>query len=236
MKRAMFALFAALALVFAMPAVAQEETQDPELEAYETRTNPNADSHAPGSGLTITGTVEEVNDEQLTLRTATGIQHIQLVPKTQKPVDLQVGQNVSVDYTRTGQGIMIAQKVRTGGEVTDEATTTTATTNLTAETEPMEAEADLTAETDTESDFDANAGLQADVETENAWETETDVTTDLDTDVETTTADTGYDDDLGADTYEQESDLPATGSELPLLALLGLLSLAAAFGVRSFVR
>lgn len=234
MKRAMFGMFAVLALVLAMPAVAQEELD-------ESRTNPDARSMAPGSGLTITGTVVEWDEKQLVIQTATGVEHIQLTPQTEKPVEFEVGENVSVDYTRTAQGIMIAQKIRTGGAVTGEATATTELTTDTQpidETEPMEADADLTAETDTaldtESDLDANAGLQADVRTED--ELETDVTTDLDTDVETTTADTGYEDDFGAETYEQESDLPATGSELPLLALLGLLSVVAALGVRSFVR
>lgn len=213
MKRAMFAMFAVLALVLAMPAVAQEELD-------ESRTNPDARSIAPGSGLTITGTVVEWNEKQLVIRTATGVEHIQLTPRTEKPVELEAGESVSVDYTRTAQGIMIAQKVRTGGTMTEPTgEATTATTELTTET-----------------DLDANAGLRADVETENEWEAETDLTTDLDTDVETTTADTDYDENLGADTYERESDLPATGSELPLLALLGLLSVAAAFGVRSFVR
>jgi hypothetical protein len=211
MKRVMFAMLAVFALVLAMPAVAQEELD-------ESRTNPDARSIAPGSGLTITGTVVEWDEKQLVIQTATGTEHIQLTPRTEKPVEFEVGENVSVDYTRTAQGIMIAQKIRPEGAVTGKATTT-ATTDLTA---------------DTDADLDANADLQADVDTYE--DTETDVTTDLDTDVEATTADTGYDDDLGADTYEQDSDLPATGSELPLLALLGLLSVAAAFGVRSFVR
>lgn len=217
MKRVLFTMLAVFALVLAMPAVAQEELD-------ETRTNPDARSIAPGSGLTITGTVVEWDEKQLVIQTTTGTQHIQLTPNTEKPVELDAGESVSVDYTRTSQGIMIAQKIRPEGAVTGEATTT-ATTDLTADTDAdLEADADL----------DANADLQADVDTYE--DTETDVTTDLDTDVEATTADTGYDDDLGADTYEQDSDLPATGSELPLLALLGLLSVAAAFGVRSFVR
>jgi hypothetical protein len=211
MKRVLFTMLAVFALVLAMPAVAQEELDD-------SRTNPDARSIAPGSGLTITGTVVEWDEKQLVIQTTTGTQHIQLTPNTEKPVELDAGESVSVDYTRTSQGIMIAQKIRPEGAVTGEATTT-ATTDLTA---------------DTDADLDANASLQADVDTYE--DTETDVTTDLDTDVEATTADTGYDDDLGADTYEQDSDLPATGSELPLLALLGLLSVAAAFGVRSFVR
>lgn len=207
MKRTIFTILAVFALIVAMPAVAQQELE-------QSRTNPDARSIAPGSGLTITGTVVEWDDKQLVIKTTTGAQHIQLTPQTAKPVELEVGESVSVDYTRTSQGVMIAQKIRTQGEVAAQsAETTTATTDLTAE-----------------------ADLKADVETRD--EIETDVTTDFDADVETTTADTGDGDAYGqeADSFQSESDLPATGSELPLLALLGLLSVAAAFGVRSFVR
>lgn len=202
MKRTIFTILAAFALVLAMPAVAQQELE-------ESRTNPDADSIAPGSGLTITGTVVEWNDEQLKIRTATGIEHIQLVPRTDRPVEFEVGENVSVDYTRTSQGVMIAQKIRPQGELAEPSV------------EPMaETEAELQAEVET------------DVTTEE--ELETDVTTDFDTDVETTTADTEF--ERETDAFETESDLPATGSELPLLALFGLLSVAAAVGVRSFLR
>lgn len=210
MKRTIFTILAAFALVLAMPAVAQQDLED-------TRTNPDADSIAPGSGLTLEGTVVEWNDEQLVLRTATGIEHIQLVPQTDRPVEFEVGENVSVDYTRTGQGVMIAQKIRPQGELAEPSVDTTATSDLTVETET---EAELQAEVET------------DVTTED--ELETDVTTDFDTDVETTTADTEL--ERETDAFETESDLPATGSELPLLALLGLFSVAAAVGVRSFLR
>lgn len=200
MKRTIFTILAAFALVLAMPAVAQQDLED-------TRTNPNADSTAPGSGLTIDGTVVEWDDKQLVLRTTTGIQHIQLIPQTNRPVEFEVGENVSVDYTRTRQGVMIAQKIRPEGELAEPSVETTATSELTVETE-----------TDGE--------MQAEVET--------DVTTDFDTDVETTTADTEL--ERETESFETESDLPATGSELPLLALLGLFSVAAAVGVRSFLR
>lgn len=202
MKRSIFTLIAVMSLLLVVPAVAQEE---------DSRTNPNARSIAPGSGLTITGTVVEANDEQLVIKSATGVQHIQIVPDTQRPVDLQPGVGVSVDYTRTSQGVMIAQTIRTAG-VAGEATTDTTASSLTVDTDAdldtevaVETEADLRADLDTDSDLDAD--FEADL------------------DVDTTTTDSSFDEGL-----------PATGSRLPLLGLLGLLTVAAALGVRSLLR
>ena len=214
MKRSIFTVMAALALLLAMPVVAQEE------EPYEDRTNPDARSIAPGSGLTLTGTVVEWNDKQLVVRSATGVEHFQILPDTQKPVDLQPGQNVSVDYTRTSQGVMIAQQIRPEGvtaEVTSETTVDTES-SLTADTEVDEPAID---------EPDVTAGLETEVET------------DLDTDVETTTADADFESDLDTGLDEEttyDEPLPATGSKLPLVGLLGLLGVAAALGLRSFLR
>lgn len=201
MKRSIFTVMAALALLLAMPAMAQEE------EPYQDRTNPDARSIAPGSGLTLTGTVVEWNDEQLVVRTATGVEHIQIVPDTQKPVALEPGQNVSVDYTRTSQGVMIAQQIRPEG--------------VAAET-TVDTESSLTADT--------TAGLEAEADLD------TEVETEFDTDVETTTADTDFESDLDTGVDAEDESLPATGSKLPLAGLLGLLCVAAALGVRSLLR
>ena len=197
MKRSIFTVIAVMSLLLAVPAVAQQEE--------ESRTNPDARSIAPGSGLTITGTVVEVNDKQLVISTATGAEHIQILPDTQKPVNLQPGVGVSVDYTRTSQGVMIAQTIRTAG-VAGEATADTTASSLTTETD-----ADLDTDVAVETDTDVHAEL--------------DTESDLDADADTTTADSSLDEDL-----------PATGSRLPLLGLLGLLTVAAALGVRSLLR
>jgi hypothetical protein len=205
MKRSIFTVIAVMSLLLAVPAVAQQEE--------DSRTNPDARSFAPGSGLTIAGTVVEANDEQLVIQTTTGTEHIQIVPNTQRPVDLQPGVGVSVDYTRTSQGVMIAQTIRTAGEV-GEATVDTTASSLTVDTDAdldtdvaVETDADVSADLDTESDLDADADFEADL------------------DADTTTADSSLDEDL-----------PATGSRLPLLGLLGLLTVAAALGVRSLLR
>jgi hypothetical protein len=197
MKRSIFTVIAVMSLLLAVPAVAQQEE--------ESRTNPDARSIAPGSGLTITGTVVEVNDKQLVISTATGAEHIQILPDTQKPVNLQPGVGVSVDYTRTSQGVMIAQTIRTAGDAS-EATVDTSASSLTTET-------------------DADLDTDVAVETETDVQAELDTESDLDADADTTTADSSLDEDL-----------PATGSRLPLLGLLGLLTVAAALGVRSLLR
>lgn len=227
MTRSIFAVFAALALVFAAPAVAQD-TQEP--EHHETRTNPDADSITGESGLTITGTVVEWNDEQIELDTATGIEHIQIVPRTQWDENLTVGEEVSVDYTRTSQGVMIASKIRTGGAVarTGQVDTTTTTTRL---------------DTDTRTDLDTTADVEMEAETdvntdwnERELDTDVDTTADFDADVDVDRdADVRADLDTDVD-VDRRTRLPATGSELPLLGLLGLLSLVGALGLRSFLR
>lgn len=199
MKRSTFTILAALALVLTVPAVAQEDLQD-------TRTQPDARSIAPGSGLTITGTVVEFDEKQLVLRTATGVQHIQIVPNTDKPVALEVGEGVSVDYNRTSQGVMIAQKIRPEGELGAPTTETEVRTKL-----------------ETDSDRDREADIDRELHTGVEVRAEADLTTDREVETGVTASDeTRWDDDA----------LPATGSKLPLLALLGLLSVAAAIGVR----
>lgn len=213
MKRSIFAVVSVMALLLAVPAVAQQEE--------DSRTNPDARSFAPGSGLTIAGTVVEANDEQLVIQTATGTEHIQIVPNTQRPVDLQPGVGVSVDYTRTSQGVMIAQTIRTAGEV-GEATVDTTASSLTTETD-ADLDTDVAVETETDLAADTDTDVTADLDTESDLDADADFDADLDTD--TTTAGSSFDEDL-----------PATGSRLPLLGLLGLLTVAAALGVRSLLR
>lgn len=93
-------------------------------------------------------------------------------------------------------------------------------------------------ETGTATGLESDAGRQADVESDRFRADELETDTDRDTGVEATTARTDYEDTYGdrTDADQAETDLPATGSELPLFALLGLLSVAAAIGVRSLVR
>lgn len=213
MKRSIFAVFAALTLLLAAPAVAQQE--ETELESYETRTQPGADSIAGDSGLTITGTLVEWNDKQLTLRTTTGVEHVQIVQDTDKPVELTAGETVTVDYTRTTQGVMIAQEIRTEGATTS-TDTEVVTSELQTDTDAMDA--DVQAEADVEAGIETDATTGADFDSDATVDTRADFETDVDT------------------TLDDQDTLPATGSELPLVALLGLLTVAAALGVRSYIR
>lgn len=241
MKRSMFALFAALTLLLAAPVLAQEGTVE-EPQPFAERTNPDARSIAGDSGLTLSGTVVEWNDEQLTLRTTTGVEHIQIVPDTDKPTNFTAGETVTVDYTRTSQGVMIAQEIRAEGETattphgemhgemeTESRLDTTDTTTRESMDTDVRAQADVDTSLDTDTtrnqDFDADANV----------DTQADFETDVDTDLDTR-AEADFDTQADLDTTMDDDTLPATGSELPLVALLGLLSVAAAVGVRSYIR
>lgn len=226
MKRTTLAVFAALTLLVAAPLLAQQNPQ-----AYEGRTNANAPSITEGSGLTITGTVVKSNDKQLTLRTADGIEHIQLVQDTQAPVNLEPGQDVSVDYTRTDEGVMIATKIRTeGAEPTVKesmaapaarpsmdrpAPTPMAESSEHAAMQPRESQAEVNSS--------AAANLESSMNADRNVEANADVNTQADLDANA---------DQSVSASQPES-LPATGSALPLLGLLGMLSVAGAVGIRA---
>jgi hypothetical protein len=208
----MLAIFAAFALLLAAPVLAQESNlaeNEAQQEANDNRTQPDADSTTGDSALTITVTVQGWWDDQIALKTDTGVHHIKVLPNTDWDGELTVGEWVSIDYTRTGQGIMIAELVRSQGQVQTESTVVETTTTSTNTEMDMEADVDVNADTDwNDGELDAEA----------------DVTADFDAD-----ADLNTEDEL-----DSNDELPATGSELPLLGLLGLLSLVAAIGIRTF--
>jgi LPXTG-motif cell wall-anchored protein len=191
MRRQITIALALLALILGLgPAMAQDATD----AALQERTNPNADSHAGESGLTIVGTVREVRDNQLLLDSTTGVVHIQIVDQTTGPRDLPPGSQVTVDYTRTGQGVMIAQQIRP-------------------------------------------EGLQAEVEVAETPVAVTEV--EAETDVAVTPEPETFDESDQFDTEERmasattsDEELPQTGSDLPAIALLGLIGLAGAGALR----
>ena len=127
MKRVVLSLMVVLGLL-ALPAIAQEAgtTTATGETLQEERTNPSSDSIAPDSGLTLSGTVVSWNDQQLVLKTVTGVEHVQLQSHTVRPSTFTAGEPVTVDYTRTSQGVMIAKQIRLGGTM-DSTTTTTLT-------------------------------------------------------------------------------------------------------------
>lgn len=217
MKRSILSILVMLALVLTAPVIAQESqdelpAQNEALEeTWDNRTQPDADSIVGDSALTITGTVQEWTDDQVALKTDTGVHHIKVLPDTAWDKSLTVGETVTIGYTRTTQGVMIAESIWSENPAGTESTVTeTTTSSLNTDMEmDMEADADMDMDADTgvTADFDADADLsddeyQADLDTEDEW--------------------------------DSNDELPATGSELPLLGLLGLLSLVAAIGVRTF--
>ena len=124
-------------------------------------------------------------------------------------VDVDAGRNaedgvMDVDVTRTTDSDTAAQG-------NDPNRPVTGTTNLQNETE-------------------TGSGMDVDVDTGNRAEGAVDVdvnrTTDADTDA------SGMDETGSLDAEGDRGDLPGTASELPALALLGLLAMAAAFTVR----
>lgn len=218
------------------------ELQEPTADEQR-RTNPDAESWGPGQGLTITGTVESVNNEAIQIRTTTGIQNIVLADDTRKPVNLQVGDRVAIDYLRNTQGVMIAQEIRpegTPGTTTGQDTagtttgtgatgmheqhaTGTGTTGLRQDTTAMETDTDL----DVEVGAEAETGI-ADVDVTRERETDT-----MALQNEQDTMDRGT---LDQDTTYDQGSLPATASNLPALALLGLLAFAGAIAIRTGLR
>lgn len=227
MKNILGILAMTLALV-ATPALAQQTT-------HEDRTNPDADSIAPHSGLTITGTVEEIDDQQMTLRSETGAEQIQIMADTQGVAGVEVGDQVAVDYTRNTQGVMIAQQIRPAGDVETAATTATEPRSE-LQAEPVETETEL--ERDVESTV-ADIGEETEEGLEEVGDEARDVGEDIESAFQEDTVaenepvgETAFDE--GETTFEDETELPATGSSLPMVAFWGILTLGAAGAIRFF--
>jgi hypothetical protein len=225
MKRVVLALSLALA-VTAVPAMAQTTTGSPEVQ--EERTNPDTASLAPGGGLTLTGNVVSWNDEELVVRTTTGVEHFVLQPTTRRPSTFAEGQLVSVDYNRTSQnGVMIAEQIRPGDAGAISSTATGTESRLEQNVERAADDID-----DAADELGANIS-QLDDEIEEEIEEETGRNLDNDSTIgDSRTAD--MDDDTPDTTLRADVDttLPATAGESPLVALLGLVALGAAAGLR----
>ncbi len=216
MKRSIFTLTVVLLLVLATaPLMAQGQTQP-----YQDQTNPNAGSISPHSGLTLTGQVVSWNESGVVLKTASGQMTIRINDLTAWPKSLTVGDTVGVDYNRTSQGVMIATQIRPQGSEGMATTSTTATEEDSETATQKKAEAMNEPSEATES---AHSDLG---ETEGSQSADTTDPMNQDTSTNTKSTDTMAD-------YNTGSNLPATGSELPLLGLLGFLSLAGAVALRA---
>lgn len=133
MKRTTLCILTLFALLAVLPLAAQTGSDETE------RTNPNARSLAPHSGLTLQGTATSWNDQELVLETETGIEHLVLTRDVNLPAGLSEGDQVAVDYTRNSQGTMIAKEVRLMGDAEGGAqVTTSVTTEAQAESSDSE--------------------------------------------------------------------------------------------------
>lgn len=100
------------------PATTTTETvtsPDPNAPVQEERTNPQVPTHGPSSGLTASGSVASWNDDEIVLRTATGMTHFKLLPDTTGVTTFTEGQRLTIDFTRNEQGVLIARQVRPEG-------------------------------------------------------------------------------------------------------------------------
>jgi MYXO-CTERM domain-containing protein len=168
----------------------------------EERTNAAVPTHTEDSGLTASGTAVSWNDQELVLKTSTGLMHFKFVPETVGANStFQEGQAVSVDFTRNEQGVLIAKQVRLG-DVAAAPPQGITTTGATAAGEAVA------------TTVDQGTNLN-----------DSTTTTNTTTTASTTTGDTTS----GTST---SSSMPATASASPLVALLGLLALGAAAGLR----
>ena len=234
MKNVVLAIAVALVLV-AIPAAAQYDTSAPatttttttssttttptDEATTETRTNATAPMHSNDPGLTANGNVVSWNDEEVVLKSASGLLHLKLLPTTTGSRTFSEGQSLSIDYSRNEQGVLLAKQIRSGGELTTPATTTpgAAVPGSVGATASNVGEA-------VEEGVEETVG--ADVDKDGAIGTRgapTGSGTDTASTSTTTTESTAVD---------TSSNLPATGSNGPLVGLLGLLALGGAAAIR----
>ena len=178
----------------------------------EERTNPAVPTHSPNSGLTASGSVASWNNEEVVLRTATGITHFKLLPSTTGVGTFTEGQRLTIDFDRNEQGVLIAKQIRLEGETAPVAQGITTTGAAAAGSNVAEAVEEGVEET-----------VGADVDNDNAIGTRGGTAN-----TASTTTDTSSTSTTGSTT----SNLPATGSNAPLVGLLGLLALGGAAALR----
>jgi LPXTG-motif cell wall-anchored protein len=157
-------------------------------------------------------------------------------PQTQAGNESGQSQPVQEEGTVEGTATESINNEATGDETQDNTTGTLNTTGSTGSTTGTMNTTGTTGTTNLQNETETGTGVDVDVDTganaSGAMDVDVSSTTDADTDA------SGVDETGSLDqetTYSGDTDsLPATGSELPLLGLIGLLALAAAFAVRRF--
>jgi hypothetical protein len=161
--------------------------------------------------LTLSGTVVSVTADTLVLRTDAGEKTIKLSSLTIKPDSLAPDARVTVTY-RDEAGEMVASNIVLETEAIDSSAVASADVPAAPPAESSTYESTPPAESavaDADVDADVSADLDADGDTDVAAGVDSDLDTDADADA-----------------------LPATASKIPLLALLGALSMGAALVLR----
>lgn len=185
-------------------------TTTTDVPVQEERTNPAVPTHSPNSGLTASGSVVSWNNEEVVLRTATGLTHFKLLPNTTGVSTFTEGQRVTIDFDRNEQGVLLAKQIRLEGETAPVAQGITTTGAAVAGSNVAEAVTEGVEET-----------TGADVNNDNMIGTRGGTANTA----ATTTTDTST-------TESTSTNLPATGSSAPLAGLLGLLALGGAAALR----
>jgi hypothetical protein len=210
MKKYLMATLAVLALVFAAPMSAADE-----------------------NALTVTGTVVSSTADSVVVRTAEGEKTFVINMLTNEPESLTANSQVTIRY-KEEDGRLIAQEITMGSSSattdTSASATTTPPTSATVDTSTS-----VSGDTATTTDTSASASASATYQDPSAT-TQTDTESSrTDVDVTNMQGDTDYDDTSVAatetDTASAEA-LPATATKLPLLALVGLVLLAAGLAIR----
>jgi hypothetical protein len=165
--------------------------------------------------------VEEGGTEELRLSTATA--------SDESLRNLTAGQRVEVAYVRTPEGFLAVDEIAVLGVAAT--TTTTTQSNLVGDGIDQESELEQDVE-ETVADIDEEVDSAFDSIDEEADETAADINAGLD---EVGDELDDVDEEIAADTDDDMDSLPATGSRLPLLALLGAFALAGAAVLRFLV-
>jgi len=178
----------------------------------EERTNPAVPTHSPNSGLSASGSVVSWNNDEVVLRTATGITHFHLLPSTTGAGSFTEGQRLTIDFDRNEQGVLIAKQIRNEGTTAPVAQGITTSGAAAAGSNVAEAVEEGAEET-TGTDLDNDNAIGTRGGTANTAATTTDTS-------------------MGTTTTTGSTNLPATGSNAPLAGLLGLLALGGAAALR----
>ena len=240
MKNVVLAIAAVLVLI-ALPAAAQYDATTPTQTTTETsattstettpstsltntqqpaeeRTNPTSPMHSNDPGLTARGTVVSWNDDEVVLRTTTGLTHFKLMPNTVGSRTFTEGQALAIDFQRNEQGVLLAKQIRSAdlAPVT-ETTTGAATAGQAIENTADEVGEDLS-RVDDAVEEEVEEAVGTSIDNDGAIGNDENPTNDTSTTASTTTT--------------TDTSLPATGSNAPLAGLLGLLALGGAAALR----